>query len=85
MLLGLVFGSIYDKIKDRERRISYLREIKAAISSPSFFRALLASPIVYSAVYIAAKSQPDAIIALVFAFENGFLCEAILRERALSS
>src|SRR5689334_2306340 len=81
MLLGLCFGVLSEHLKQRTGNTNFLKEIRGAFTSAAFFRALLASPILFSGVYVAANKQPDAVIALIFAFENGFFCNAILHER----
>ena len=81
MLVGIAFGVIHEQLKGEEGQINILRKSMAAFNSAVFFRALLAAPIIFSVIYIAALKQPDPVIALIFAFENGFFCNAILRQR----
>jgi hypothetical protein len=81
MLAGLLASVINERLGRTETSIDILREIGGALRSPVLFRALLASPLIYAGVYVAAQKQPDTVIALIFAFENGFFCHTILQER----
>jgi hypothetical protein len=81
MLLGLVSGVVSEHLKRKGGPINLFQETREALTSASFFKALLASPILFSGVYIASQRQPDPVIALIFAFENGFLCDTILRDK----
>ena len=82
MIFGILFGALYDQIFSRKRSVSIKKEILHLSKSPRLFRSLLASPILFVGVYVAAKSQPDTVIALIFAFQNGFFCDAIMKEKA---
>ena len=82
MLFGILFGALYDQIFSKKRSISLKNEIIRLSKSPRLFRSLLASPVLFVGVYVAAKSQPDMVIALIFAFQNGFFCDAIMKEKA---
>ena len=81
MLFGIVFGSLHDQLLGRER-ISIGKEVARLTRSPRLYRALLASPILYVGVYVAAKTQPDLVISLMFAFQTGFFCNAIMKKKA---
>ena len=35
----------------------------------------------FSAVYLATREQPDWVLSSIFAFENGFFCDSVLRSR----
>jgi hypothetical protein len=82
MLVGLFAGVINERLARPEHSENLLKEISVALTGPGLFRALLASPLIYAGVYAAAQKQPDTVIALIFAFENGFFCQTILQERA---
>lgn len=81
MLFGILFGSLHDQILDR-KKVSIITEIRRLANNPRMFRALLASPILYVSVYVAAKTQPDLVISLMFAFQTGFFCNAIMKKKA---
>ena len=68
------------ELRSRARRVKR-RELAQVLYSARFVRALLAAPIVFVAVYVAAKSQPDPVISLIFAFQNGFFCDAIMKPK----
>jgi hypothetical protein len=81
MLVGVVFGSMHEHLKGAKAADNVLRKALEALNSATFFRSVLASPIIFAAVYLAAQKQPDQVIALIFAFQNGFFCNAILQRR----
>jgi hypothetical protein len=81
LLIGILFGSLYDALRSRTTITSFRRELAQVLYSARFVRALLAAPIVFVAVYVAAKSQPDPVISLIFAFQNGFFCDAIMKPK----
>jgi hypothetical protein len=80
MILGVLFGSIYDRLKSRKGKVRLGKEVSALLSSSHFLKALLAAPIIFAGVYAASRSQPDVLVAFLFAFQNGFFCDAILRD-----
>lgn len=81
MVIGIVFGSLHDQLLGR-KRVAIGKEIVRLTQSPRLFRSLLASPILYVGVYVAAKTQPDLVISLMFAFQTGFFCNAIMKKKA---
>jgi hypothetical protein len=76
MLFGILFGSVYDRIREAKGEISII-ELGAAFASAHLYKAVLVSPLVYVGVYITSGSQPDVVIASLFAFQNGFFCHSI--------
>lgn len=81
MVLGILFGSVYDNVNRKKGTVNLKRVVADSIRSAHFFKALLAAPIVFAGVYLASRSQPDVVVAFLFAFQNGFFCDAILRDR----
>lgn len=81
MLIGVVFGSMHEHLKGANATDNAFRKALGALNSAAFLRSILASPIIFAAVYLAAQRQPDQVIALIFAFQNGFFCNAILQRR----
>lgn len=80
MLAGVIFGSSYTALRERPDDNPWA-SIKNSFRSPHFYKALLASPIVFSGVYAIARTNPDPVIALAFCFQNGFFCESVLQTR----
>lgn len=80
MLLGVIFGSFYEALRVNPDGVA-LTALRQALRGSFLYRALLASPILFGGVYAIAKTNPDPVVALVFAFQNGFFCETILRQR----
>ena len=82
MLVGITFGSVHESLKAVRGEVGILEVSKRALNSAAFFKSVLASPIVFGGVYLAAQKQPDQVIALIFAFQNGFFCNAILQRKS---
>lgn len=81
MFVGLMFGALYERLLGKSGAISISRELVLLFQSASFIRALLVAPVVFAGVYAVSQTQPDLIVAMIFAFQNGFFCEAIFREK----
>ena len=81
MFAGLVFGTLYERLTGTQDQVSIRHEVARVFQSAPLFRALLVSPLVFAGVYALSQSQPDLVVALIFAFQNGFFCEALFRER----
>jgi hypothetical protein len=81
MLIGAAFGVVHEDLGAAGTQTQPWRSALRALQSAAFLRALIASPLIFSAVYVAAQKQPDPVISLIFAFENGFFCNALVRER----
>ncbi len=82
MMLGILFGTVHERLKDSMASINLVAEFGAALRSAPFLRAMLVSPLVFVGVYMVVRTQPDLVIAVVFAFQNGFFCEAVFRKKA---
>lgn len=81
MAIGILFGSVYEGIGDRMSLSAFANVLRNAVTSGHFIKAILASPILFAVVYAAAQKQPDIVIAVLFAFENGFFCQAVLKAK----
>ena len=81
MLVGIIFGSIYEGVRGLEGKVNIGSEIMKVISSAHFYKALLVAPLVFAGIYTAAKAQPDEFVATLFAFQNGFFCHSIFLGR----
>jgi hypothetical protein len=83
MFVGILFGAVYERLRRIKQMKSFVSESFAVFSEPGLYRALLASPILFSGVYTATLQTIDPVVALIFAFQNGFFCEAVLRKHAI--
>lgn len=79
MLVGVLFGALYSELQNDNLPPS--SALTRAFARPGLYRALLISPIVFSGVYSFVQTSDDFIIVAVFAFQNGFFCEAIFRKQ----
>lgn len=83
MIVGIVFGHVHGALKNSNKTQSTPTLILSAIKEPGLYRSLLASPIVFGGVYSTTLHTVDPIIALIFAFQNGFFCESLLKKPSL--
>jgi hypothetical protein len=82
MLLGILFGALHAKLKAARQSIEIGKVVGRLFQEPGLYRAFLASPIVFGGVYTATLHALDPVLALIFAFQNGFFCEAIVRKHS---
>jgi hypothetical protein len=78
MILGILAGSCHQILKNRKRIVSFRKEFGRIIRSAYLFRSLVVAPIVFAAVYLAARTQPDYVLMFIFAFQNGFFCDTLI-------
>jgi hypothetical protein len=81
MLLGMLFKSAYEILDSPTRHQGFLRTFAVALQSTGFLKAVVVSPFVFIAVLKAATDQPDKLIAVVLAFQNGFCWQWIFDHR----
>jgi hypothetical protein len=62
--------------------ISMRYELIGSFSEPNLWIAVLVSPIIFVATYKAAAQNPDTVLALVLAFQNGFFWQTILKRQS---
>lgn len=84
-LAGIVFGRVHGALSRVAGPVRFGNVVLAELRESGFWASLLASPVLFGAVYAVASNQPDPVIAAVFAFENGFFCERILERRPKDS
>ncbi len=82
MLCGIGFGTVYNELRDdADNPFSALRR---ALVRPALYRSLLVAPIVFAGVYTFSRSTSDPVVVAIFAFQNGFFCEAVFRKSAVT-
>lgn len=83
MFFGIISNSIWTHVAElpKNEPVSIGRVLKSALRSASLVRSALVSPIVFMAVYALVKSEPDAIVAHLLAYQNGFFWESVLRKQ----
>ena len=79
MIVGIVAGALNSNLRGRQQIESVIGELMTTLRSTQFIKSVVAAPIVFSAVYLATRTQPDWVLASIFAFENGFFCDSLLR------
>jgi hypothetical protein len=78
LIFGIIFGSCHRIWRERKEPMS-LGAIKSALVDAELWRSLLVAPLAFSGVYVAARTQPDYIVAFFFAFQSGFFSDAIMQ------
>jgi hypothetical protein len=86
MLLGIVCGHLHSILStvSKEGDDVTLTLVRQSFAKASLWKSVLASPILFSVVYINCQTQPDLILAGFFAFQNGFLCNVVLDKQIAS-
>jgi ABC-type Fe3+-siderophore transport system permease subunit len=86
MVLGIIARELHEFLgqapegkpgRGKKKRHWY-REIW---NSRGLGQALIVSPLVFFGVYKAANEQPDQVVALILAFQNGFFWKTILERQ----
>jgi len=81
-LLGITAGYLHTRLQGSlSSRFNFNDELEKMFHAPDYYRALFASPIVFSVVYLAVNQQPDDVVAFLLAFENGFFWNRVLERR----
>jgi len=73
MVIGMIAKSLYDTLLNNERIEIGL----GLLLRPDVFVALLASPMVFGAVYAFLRESPSNLPAFIFAFQNGFFWKTV--------
>ena len=82
MLLGIVFGCLFRQIRQRgKERVLIMNELQKVWTSPSLWRALLVSPVVFGILFLIVRDNPGSGPALLLAFQNGFFCESVFKKK----
>jgi len=84
MLVGIFAASLRASIQGTTQLDSIRKQFLLTFRSTQFIKSLVAAPIVFSAIYLATKEQPDWVLASIFAFQNGFFCDTVLRTQEKS-
>src|ERR1700733_3200336 len=79
MLAGIFAGALRMSLQGKAEIDSFKSVLLSTLRSTQLIKSLVAAPIVFSAIYLATKEQPDWVLASIFAFENGFFCDSVLR------
>jgi formate hydrogenlyase subunit 4 len=79
MLVGIVAGCLFRQVAAGAERVHLGKEVAKMGHSRSFIMALLISPAVFGAIFLAAADNPSGTISCVLAFQNGFFCESVSR------
>lgn len=81
MLAGVIFGSLHHELQQASPQASMRTALRKTFHRTGLYRSLLIAPLAYAGVYAAARQQPDVVIALLFAFENGFFIDNVFRRK----
>lgn len=82
MVIGILFGHIHGSLKQESKGPSIASLIGRTFQEPSLYRSLLAAPLVFGGIYSTTMQTADPVVALIFAFQNGFFCETLVKKPA---
>ena len=78
-LLGIFCGLLAEEVRIYKQQKQKPKDmIKRMWGKPRTVFALLLSPVIFHAVYIQVNSQPDTVIALLLAYQNGFFWQSVV-------
>ena len=78
MILGVYCGCVHSQLSGALGQIDIAKELAKAVRRSDLWRGLVASPILFAAVYSSLEQQPGFVLGLLFSFENGFFCDKVL-------
>lgn len=81
MLVGIFFSALYNQVKDKNESISYRSEMLLTLKSSHLLKVLLLAPLLLTGIFTFSGTSPNTLTTVLFAFQNGFFCESILKER----
>jgi hypothetical protein len=79
LIVGIVFGAAHEQWMARPDDRIRLSDFWHTLTTGRSLASLVAAPLLFTGVYAVARSQPDRVVALLFAFQNGFFCKSVLR------
>ena len=80
MIVGVYCGRVHAQLNGVKGKVDIVKELSEAGKRPELWRGLVASPILFAAVYSFLEQQPGFVLGLLFAFENGFFCDKMLED-----
>lgn len=80
MVLGIIFGHLYTSLGATKKKTINIKDLKKTFTEKQLWRSIIASPIIFGVIYSFAK-EAEPVMSLLFSFENGFFCNAILTNR----
>ena len=80
MFFGIIFGSLYQRISKKKKKISIKKELSETFASPHFWSTLCVAPLVFFSTYALTSDDPMQLSSLTLSFQNGFFCQAIFKE-----
>lgn len=85
LLFGIAFGVVNEQLSSLQpdQRIS-ASIIMNSLRTARAAKSLIAAPILYVGVYTLAGEQPDYVVSFLLAFQNGFFCDAVMKDKQTS-
>jgi hypothetical protein len=84
MLGGIICGTMYDTLSKKDGRVT-AKELVDGLASRAMIRAFVVSPIVFFALLSNLKGVQDFIMAITFAFQNGFFWQKTISPSTTSN
>lgn len=80
-VVGIFLGQFYLTLSPDRPALPVLQELRSMLSSREFARSVVASPIVFGVVYGMALRNPDPVMTIILALQNGFFCHSVVNHR----
>ena len=84
-VVGIVANEILKHLRENNQSKTEAVNLTDVFQSVSFLRAILISPIVFYSVYGITSNQPDNIVSILLAFQNGYFWQSIVAKRIPAS
>lgn len=79
MLFGMAMSIIHEEYIQSKQKQPFKETLKSLANPRKIILPVLLSPIVFYSVYLITSVQPDDVIALLLAFQNGFFWQKVVQ------
>jgi hypothetical protein len=79
-ILGIAAGVTFEALEKEKSEIVNWDTIKGYLRTPTSWRGLVASPLIFLSVYMGVRSSPISVPFILLAFQNGFFWKSALRD-----
>jgi hypothetical protein len=83
-VLGIAGGVTFDALEKEKSEIVTWDTVKGYLRTPTSWRGLVASPLIFLSVYMGVRSSPISVPFILLAFQNGFFWKSALSRLAPS-
>jgi hypothetical protein len=84
-ILGIAAGVTFEALEKENSEIVTWHTVKGYLQTPTSWRGLVASPLIFLSVYMGVRSSPISVPFILLAFQNGFFWKSALSRLAPST